>query len=421
VLLEALESVTQYHKNAKIFLDMQELEMCIHGCSQRAACVRISRLKKNQRSLDLSKYKIIGSRGTGKVIIEIRKSLEYVLGLSGPIPTTLRYALINIALRAAAGDPNLLSEAAAWRETLSPTTRNSLLKGYEGFVAAPVMEETPSASITFVSDSQDTKMLDLARKCAWDAIETSRARIREKEAELTAHERRLNLREQQLCRREDAWKGAAPERAEELHSRTSEAKATLEEVEDSAQRPPPAMTRRVFLRAFRAAGKGTLFQDSIVLPCHACKEPRAAVFSCGIQAGPTPFVVCASCCDLVEPEQAWLPRPKFERERVGCFVRQAGLQMQTLCRGCLSEIRLDHYHRAHNLSDHHGGPCVMENLRATCAECNIVSKTQIFDEYAAGERELTSVEDLPPLMELGMADTILDFLFGLTLVPPPSL
>lgn len=123
VLLERLDGVKKYFKDSKILLDMQELEMLLHECSQKGAHNRIARLRNEPiHGLlgFLSRYRVPGSRGTGKVVIELRDALEYILAQSGPIPTILRRTLIEIALRAAAGDVDLFTQVSEWKKNNGP-------------------------------------------------------------------------------------------------------------------------------------------------------------------------------------------------------------------------------------------------------------------------------------------------------------
>jgi len=140
VLLESLDGVTKYFKDSKILLDMQEMVMLLHDCSRKGAKDRICRLNKGRKSAallkkdskreTLSRYRIPGSSGHGKVVIELRHALEYVLGQRGEIPSRLRGSLIQIAMRASAGDLDLFNQVSDWKSTMDPTMRAMLMSGY---------------------------------------------------------------------------------------------------------------------------------------------------------------------------------------------------------------------------------------------------------------------------------------------------
>ena len=108
--------------------------MLLYACTLNGAKKRISKWKKGALfgtlKVTLSKYQIPGSRGTGKVVIELRGALEYILAQSGPVSTVLRRALIEIALRAAAGDADLFTQVSEWKKTMDPSVRSMLMSGY---------------------------------------------------------------------------------------------------------------------------------------------------------------------------------------------------------------------------------------------------------------------------------------------------
>jgi hypothetical protein len=143
VLLEELKLIPAYFQDARIMLDMQELEMHLHGCSQNTARVRINRLQREAQNVLLSKYRVPGSRGTGKVVMELRHVLEYVLAQKGVVAATLRRSLIEIACRATAGDQDLFRAVSAWKQTMDPKIRAMLMSGYVRSEAAMTEDPVP--------------------------------------------------------------------------------------------------------------------------------------------------------------------------------------------------------------------------------------------------------------------------------------
>ena len=148
ILLEELKMIPAYFKDAKILLDMQELIMHLNGCSKDTAKKRISRLEKGDthggQNVTLSRYQIPGSRGTGKVVIELRHVLEYVLAQKGEVASTLRRALIEIASRAAAGDQDLFRAVSEWKKAMDPKMRAMLMSGYVRSESAKREDPLPS-------------------------------------------------------------------------------------------------------------------------------------------------------------------------------------------------------------------------------------------------------------------------------------
>jgi hypothetical protein len=151
VILEQLKNIQMYFKDTRILLDMQELVMHLHGCSKQGANIRILRLKENSRNgiLEnsrngiLEKYRVPGSSGTGKVAIELRYMLEYVLAQKGEVAATLRRSLIEIACRATAGDQDLFRAVSTWKQTMDPKIRAMLISGYVRSEAAMTEDPVP--------------------------------------------------------------------------------------------------------------------------------------------------------------------------------------------------------------------------------------------------------------------------------------
>ena len=143
VILEQLKNIQMYFQDDKILLDMQELVMHLHGCLKQAANERISQFQKYQHNLILSKYRIPGSRGTGKVAMELRYVLEYVIAQKGEVAATLRRSLIEIACRATAGDQDLFRAVSTWKKTMDPKIRAMLMSSYVRSEAAMTEDPVP--------------------------------------------------------------------------------------------------------------------------------------------------------------------------------------------------------------------------------------------------------------------------------------
>jgi hypothetical protein len=129
-LLEALKTIPLYYKDTRILLDMQELEMLVHGCGASTASTRISRLREGSQNGILEKVKIPGRPGHPKVGIELRNVLEYVVAQKGEVASALRRSLIEIASRAVAGDQDLFRAVSEWKKTMDPKIRATLMSGY---------------------------------------------------------------------------------------------------------------------------------------------------------------------------------------------------------------------------------------------------------------------------------------------------
>jgi 5-methylcytosine-specific restriction endonuclease McrA len=262
-----------------------------------------------------------------------------------------------------------------------------------------------------ISVTKHFEKLAFATDAAWEEYQSALQHLQDSEQRLAEKERQLNLREQQLDARERAWQAQEPERRVMLGDR-----------ELAREKEAKVARKRIFIRAFRQAAKADHFQGTVVMICHGCDSYCASLFSCTIKpAEPpeTPLVFCKRCAThpsvvAKHAPETWLTAPKFSRQKVGCFVRAAGFQMSTQCYCCTQEIRVDHFHAAHNVARDNGGPAIMENLRASCAACNGAASTAVFDDYCTTERALEGNGSLPVLMDLVTAEKALDFLFGVT-------
>ena len=144
VILEKLKLVPIYYKDNRILLDMQKLLMHLHGCTLNGANMRVKALKSQVVFKDiLEKVTLSSHGGTGKVAMELRHVFEYVLASNVPVATTLRRSLIEIALRATAGDLDLFRAVSAWKETMDPKIRAMLMSGYVRSAAAQAEDPLP--------------------------------------------------------------------------------------------------------------------------------------------------------------------------------------------------------------------------------------------------------------------------------------
>ena len=76
------------------------------------------------------------------------------------------------------------------------------------------------------------------------------------------------------------------------------------------------------------------------------------------------------------------------------------------------------FQAAHNVADVNMGPRLLDNLRVSCAQCNLHSGVGVFDEYALKERDGAAFPRLIPDMD---ARKLVDTLYKGGLMVPMSL
>jgi hypothetical protein len=123
VLLEELKLIPAYFQDARILLDMQELEMHLHGCTLNGAKMRIKELKQGQHNQMLCKYRVPGSRGGHpKVVMELKHVAKYILAQKGEVADALRASLFSVATRILSGDRSVLPTVHAIIDTIRDET-----------------------------------------------------------------------------------------------------------------------------------------------------------------------------------------------------------------------------------------------------------------------------------------------------------
>lgn len=114
-----------------------------------------------------------------------------------------------------------------------------------------------------------------------------------------------------------------------------------------------------------------------------------------------------------------LPSARWERVRVGTWLRQEGISMTGRCRGCLTPLSFRHFHAAHNVADCNGGARSVENLRVSCPTCNLSTGATVFDEHAS-EKRRTDLASLGHLHPLSLVQEATDWFFARDSSPPSA-
>lgn len=104
---------------------------------------------------------------------------------------------------------------------------------------------------------------------------------------------------------------------------------------------------RTWIRAFEKAVSGTYLQGTMVTHGQACCATNACMISCAInvRAAPArPRVFCKSCSrqSTVRSKYTdgqWLQSPRFDKARIGAWLRECGLHTRGSCRCCAILLR----------------------------------------------------------------------------------
>jgi hypothetical protein len=149
-------------------------------------------------------------------------------------------------------------------------------------------------------------------------------------------------------------------------------------------------------------------------------------FSCQIfqpsDALVKPQVYCRCCSTrsarVDKTDGEWLAVPGRDLERDATWIQQSGLRTHGECRACAAPVTYMTFQAAHNVADVNMGPRLLDNLRVSCAQCNLHSGVGVFDAYATKERDGTA---FPPLIPEKDARKLVDTLYRGGLVVPLNL
>lgn len=241
--------------------------------------------------------------------------------------------------------------------------------------------------------------------------------------------------EDEKKRKADAEEKEARRKADEAqreleHAKLRQAKLELEMKGGATmKRVANQDLMRPWIRAFERAVNGTHFRGTMVASCHCCGGTNACMISCAINVRPLPArprLFCKGCSRQASvrakyTDGEWLAAPRFDRERIGAWVRECGLHMNGSCRCCDGLVTLSSFQGCHEVAAANGGGTVMSNLRVGCGSCNRAASTNDFDKFCVEDKGVADVSHLAPLLSLWTASRVMEWLCGKISALPPNL
>lgn len=167
----------------------------------------------------------------------------------------------------------------------------------------------------------------------------------------------------------------------------------------SSKRAPPRAIKGPWLTAVAHVNKGTPLRGSLLVHCSVCLRDVASAFNCRIMHEQAPGtapddlyrVFCVPCASSSSAKttdtRVWMARPTLNRRRATVWVSQSGLLEKGECRACATSLKYEDVRKSRVVAKSNGGTKTLDNLRVSCAGCNLACGTRPFSAFVAEKRQ----------------------------------